>query len=267
MQSQSLGDGGSRSSAPAPRDGGLGFCIPCGLAQIRCGYWIYARKAPISSISQGRFDHRGADRDGFEGIGVVEEGLERLVTQQMGIGPFHGAGRGPVTVFGSNQGVFQKGILGIGVVADGLTVPEDFEKCHGEGRNDVVKGPASPSTLESTIPAGPMLTLPTTLRLTAAQFAEVCAANPEAVLELDADGHLIEMTPTGGETGSRNQTLGALLWLAVRQGGLPLKVFDSSTGFELLGRLRHYRLCPQRHEGPRCVRHQVVTRTYLMQPD
>ena len=33
-----------------------------------------------------------------------------------------------------------------------------------------------------------MLTLPTTLRLTAAQFAEVCAANPEAVLELDADG-------------------------------------------------------------------------------
>ena len=42
---------------------------------------------------------------------------------------------------------------------------------------------------------------------------------------------LIEMTPAGGETGSRNQTLGALLWLAVRQGGLPLKVFDSSTGF------------------------------------
>lgn len=31
-----------------------------------------------------------------------------------------------------------------------------------------------------------MLTLPTTLRVTAAQFAEVCAANPDAVLELNA---------------------------------------------------------------------------------
>ncbi len=78
-----------------------------------------------------------------------------------------------------------------------------------------------------------MLTLPRTLRFTPAQFAAVCAANPEAVLELDADGQLIEMTPTGGVTGARNQTLGALLWLAVRQSGLPLKVFDSTTGFLL----------------------------------
>jgi hypothetical protein len=45
-----------------------------------------------------------------------------------------------------------------------------------------------------------MLTLPPTLRVTAAQFAEVCAANPEALLELDADSHLIETTPTGAET-------------------------------------------------------------------
>ena len=78
-----------------------------------------------------------------------------------------------------------------------------------------------------------MLTLPATLRVTTAQFAEVCAANPEAVLELDADGHLIEITPAGGESSARNQTLGALLWLAVRQSGLPLKVFDSSGGFLL----------------------------------
>ena len=44
-----------------------------------------------------------------------------------------------------------------------------------------------------------MLTLPRklsdALRLTPPQFAELCAANPEAVLELAADGHLIEMTP------------------------------------------------------------------------
>ena len=78
-----------------------------------------------------------------------------------------------------------------------------------------------------------MLTLPRTLSLTPAQFAEVCAANPEAVLELDADGYLIEMTPTGGTTGARNQTLGSLLWLAIEQSRLPLKLFDSSTGFLL----------------------------------
>jgi Uma2 family endonuclease len=78
-----------------------------------------------------------------------------------------------------------------------------------------------------------MLTLPRTLTLTPSQFAEVCAANPEAVLELAADGTLIEMTPTGGSTGARNQTLGALLWLAIEQSHLPLKLFDSSAGFLL----------------------------------
>jgi Uma2 family endonuclease len=78
-----------------------------------------------------------------------------------------------------------------------------------------------------------MLTLPRTLSLTPSQFAQVCAANPEAVLELAADGTLIEMTPTGGASGARNQTLGALLWLAIEQGRLPLKLFDSSTGFLL----------------------------------
>lgn len=73
-----------------------------------------------------------------------------------------------------------------------------------------------------------MLTLPRMLTLTPSQFAEVCAANPEAVLELAADGNLIEMTPTGGSTGARNQTLGALLWLAIEQSRLPLKLYDSS---------------------------------------
>ena len=78
-----------------------------------------------------------------------------------------------------------------------------------------------------------MLTLPRTLTLTPSQFAEVCAANPEAVLELAADGTLIEMTPTGGSTDARNQTLGAMLWLAIEQSRLPLKLFDSSAGFLL----------------------------------
>ena len=78
-----------------------------------------------------------------------------------------------------------------------------------------------------------MLTLPRTLSLTPSQFAEVCAANPEAVLELDALGHLVEMTPIGSASGARNQTLGALLWLAIEQSRLPLKLFDSSAGFLL----------------------------------
>jgi Uma2 family endonuclease len=77
------------------------------------------------------------------------------------------------------------------------------------------------------------LTLPADLRLSPEQFAVVCAANPEVVLELDAEGRLITMTPTGGDTGARNQALGALLWLAVHRSSLPLKVFDSSTGFLL----------------------------------
>jgi Uma2 family endonuclease len=77
------------------------------------------------------------------------------------------------------------------------------------------------------------LLLPDALLLTPEQFEAVCQANPNAVLELDANGHLIRMTPTGSETGSRNQALGALLWIAVRASGLPLKVFDSSSGFRL----------------------------------
>ena len=71
--------------------------------------------------------------------------------------------------------------------------------------------------------------LPFDLRLTPEQFARVCEANPEAVLELTADGQLIAMTPTGGDTGARNHSLG----LAVRASGLNLKLFDSSTGFRM----------------------------------
>lgn len=42
------------------------------------------------------------------------------------------------------------------------------------------------------------------LSLQAQQFAAVCAANPDAVLELAADGRLIPMTPTGVDTGAPN---------------------------------------------------------------
>jgi Uma2 family endonuclease len=78
-----------------------------------------------------------------------------------------------------------------------------------------------------------MLTLPRSLTLTPSQFAEVCAANPEAVLELDADGILIEMTPTGGSTGARNTRLLARLENWAVASGLGWIVFDSSSGFLL----------------------------------
>jgi Uma2 family endonuclease len=76
------------------------------------------------------------------------------------------------------------------------------------------------------------LRLPPDLRLTPEQFALVCEANPEAVLELAADGQLITMTPTGGETGARNTLLCTRLQIwALARGGW--KVFDSSSGFRL----------------------------------
>jgi Uma2 family endonuclease len=78
----------------------------------------------------------------------------------------------------------------------------------------------------------PELLLPGELRLTPEQFALVCEANPDAVLELAADGQLIRMTPTGGDTGARNTLLCTRLQIwALSQGGW--KVFDSSSGFRL----------------------------------
>ncbi|MEB3260161.1 MAG: Uma2 family endonuclease [Cyanobacteriota bacterium] len=97
--------------------------------------------------------------------------------------------------------------------------------------------PASTAPPASAAPPAPAtglvpLLLPPDLKLTPEQFALVCAANPEAVLELTAAGQVIAMTPTGGETGSRNNLLSARLQLwALGQGGW--KVFDSSTGFRL----------------------------------
>ena len=65
----------------------------------------------------------------------------------------------------------------------------------------------SPAAAQPTELELPPLRLPWDLRLTPEQFERVCQANPEAVLELAADGALIAMTPTGGETGSRNSHL------------------------------------------------------------
>ncbi len=99
-----------------------------------------------------------------------------------------------------------------------------------------------------------MLTLPRSLAFTPSQFAEVCAANPEAVLELAADGTLIEMTPTGGSTGARNSRLVARLENLAVAADLGWIVFDSSTGFLLpvaarLLRRSWLRTQPRRQRG------------------
>jgi len=88
---------------------------------------------------------------------------------------------------------------------------------------------AQPPGLEPT----PLL-LPRDLRLTPEQFEQVCQVNPEAVLELTAEGLLIVMTPTGGETGARSLRLGQrLLAWADGPGNGTWIAFDSSTGFQL----------------------------------
>lgn len=76
------------------------------------------------------------------------------------------------------------------------------------------------------------LRFPSGLRLTPEQFELVCAENREAVLELSADGRVIAMTPTGGETGARNGELFFQLKLYANRTA-QWKAFDSSTGFQL----------------------------------
>ena len=86
----------------------------------------------------------------------------------------------------------------------------------------------APSAEEEPAP----LLLPWDLRLSPEQFERVCERNPDAVLELAADGRLIAMTPTGGETSSRNgQLLYQLQDFCRRWKGW--RLFDSSGGFRL----------------------------------
>ena len=64
------------------------------------------------------------------------------------------------------------------------------------------------------------------------QFYQLCRDNPDIKFERNANGELIVMPPTGGETGKRNAKLTArfVLWNEQIQLG---EVFDSSTCFKL----------------------------------
>lgn len=77
-----------------------------------------------------------------------------------------------------------------------------------------------------------VLNMPPIARLSDEQFYQLCQANRDFRLELTADGELIIMPPTGGETGKRNSDLIADLVIWNRQTKLGV-VFDSSTGFNL----------------------------------
>ena len=76
------------------------------------------------------------------------------------------------------------------------------------------------------------LNLPPVLKLTDEQFEQLAIANRDIRLELTAEGELIIMPPTGGETGNRNFELYLDLGIWNRQTHLG-KAFDSSTGFQL----------------------------------
>lgn len=76
------------------------------------------------------------------------------------------------------------------------------------------------------------LKLDPVIKLTSEEFFQICQENPDLKLERTAQGELIIMPPTGGETGKRNSSLNAQLWLWNEQTQLG-EVFDSSTGFSL----------------------------------
>jgi Uma2 family endonuclease len=70
------------------------------------------------------------------------------------------------------------------------------------------------------------------LKLTDEQFYQLCRTNPDLKFERNAQGELIILSPTGGETGNCNVELGADFVFWNRQSQLG-KLFDSSTCFKL----------------------------------
>lgn len=64
------------------------------------------------------------------------------------------------------------------------------------------------------------------------QLFELCQINPELRVERTAQGEVIIMPPTGGETGNRNAVITTQLTAWSWQDGTGV-TFDSSTGFDL----------------------------------
>ncbi|MFN8484059.1 MAG: Uma2 family endonuclease [Anaerolineae bacterium] len=77
-----------------------------------------------------------------------------------------------------------------------------------------------------------VLRLGPTIALTPAQFYDMCRANPDLQLEMNAEGEIIIMPPAGGHSSARNAKLTARLVVWAEKDGSG-QVFDSSGGFEL----------------------------------
>jgi Uma2 family endonuclease len=76
------------------------------------------------------------------------------------------------------------------------------------------------------------LNLEPVVKLTHQEFYQLCAANPDAKLELTSSGELVVMSPTGGVSGNRNIKISHRLerWSEIDGTGIS---FDSSTMFKL----------------------------------
>ena len=77
-----------------------------------------------------------------------------------------------------------------------------------------------------------LLHLRPALELDQGQFAVLARQNPELRMERTAEGDVLIMAPTGGETGWRNAGVTAQLWTWAMSDGSGV-AFDSSTGFIL----------------------------------
>jgi len=76
------------------------------------------------------------------------------------------------------------------------------------------------------------LAVPPSISISEEQFTEICQHNRYLRFERTAQGDVIIMAPTGGETGRANVEIAADLVLWNRHAQLGV-VFDSSTGFKL----------------------------------
>lgn len=76
------------------------------------------------------------------------------------------------------------------------------------------------------------LNLESVIHLSPEQFKKLAFANPDAVLELTEQGELVVMSPTGGESGIRNNKLTVRVGTWTEQDGTGV-AFDSSTMFQL----------------------------------
>ena len=69
-------------------------------------------------------------------------------------------------------------------------------------------------------------------RISETDLEQLCKENPEARLEINTEGQLIIMSPTGSESGKFNISLAAQVWTWNNRTKLGV-AFDSSTGFKL----------------------------------